>query len=190
MNMDIKSRLRSALLKEGAHKDKSGNSYGCVMVFLDYNQSEWDKMQDIIDKDDLYEPKDDTGFGRETEPHVTILYGLHDDVPDEDVSEEIKKIKSPSIKLGKVSSFETSDDFDVLKYEVESKDLHGLNKKFKKFPNTNKFPDYKPHCTIAYVKKGKAKEYIKKLNEAGKISVEPDKIVYSKADGKKKNYKL
>jgi 2'-5' RNA ligase len=187
--MDIKTKLREALLKEGAHKDKKGNSYGCVMVFLDYDKSEWKKIQDIIDDDDLYEPKDETGFGREKEPHVTILYGLHDDIEDKDIADEVDKIKTPGIKLGKVSSFE-NDKFDVLKFDVVSSDLHELNKEFKEFPHTSTFPKYEPHSTIAYVKKGKAKEYIDKLNKAGKIEVKPDKIVYSKANGEKKNYKI
>ena len=86
--MDIKTRLRLALV-EGAHKNKQGNKFGCVMVFLGYDKSEWKQLQDLIDEEDLYDPKDDTGFGRETEPHITILYGLHSDIQDSDIKEEI-----------------------------------------------------------------------------------------------------
>lgn len=186
--MNIRDSLRAALL-EGAHKDANGNKYGCVMVFLDFDKSDWEKMQDIIDDEDLYEPKGESGFGKEHDIHVTILYGLHKDVDDKDIAEEINKIKMPEIKLGKVSSFE-NDRFDVLKFDVESEDLTKLNEKFKKFPYTSDFPKYHPHCTIAYVKKGLAKKYIDKLNKADKIEVQPDKIVYSKANGEKKDYKL
>lgn len=185
--MDIKLRLRALL--EGAHKDSNGNKYGCVMVYFNYDKSEWDKMQDIIDKDDLYEPKGETGFGKEADPHVTILYGLHEEIADKDIEAEIKQIKTPKIKLGKVSSF-SNDKFEVLKYDIVSDDLHKLNKKFTKFPFTSDYPDYHPHCTIAYVKKGKAADYITKLNKLSEIEVTPEKIVYSKANGEKKDYKL
>ena len=181
--MDIKSKVRKALL-EGAHK---ANKFGCVMVFLDYDKSEWNKMQDIIDKEDLYEPKGETGFGKETDPHITILYGLHSDIPDSDIEKEIDLLKKPSIKLGKVSSF-SNDKFDVLKFDIESKDLHKANKKFSEFPFTTDYPKYHPHATIAYVKKGLADKYIDKLNKAAEISIIADKIIYSKADGTKKNY--
>lgn len=182
--MDIRKRLRTLL--EGAHK---ANKFGCVMVFLDYKESDWKALQDLIDKDDLYEPEGESGYGKETEPHVTILYGLHTNIPDEDIESEIDKIKSPKLKLGKVSSF-SNDKFDVLKFDVESEDLHKYNKKFAEFPHTTDYPKYHPHCTIAYVKSGKSEKYIEKLNKAVDIEVTVDKIVYSKANGEKLNYDL
>jgi 2'-5' RNA ligase len=184
--MNIRKKLREALLNEGAHK---ANKYGTVMVFLDYNKSDWGEMLGVIDDDDLYEPKGETGYGKEDEPHVTILYGLHSDISDEDIEKEIKKIKRPDIELGGVSSF-NNDLFDVLKFDVESEDLHILNNKFTKFPHTTSYPDYHPHTTIAYLKKGKAKEYINKLNNVKNISVTPSKIVYSKVNGEKLKYDL
>lgn len=186
--MDIKARLRQTLL-EGAHKNNKGKSYGCVMVFLGYNKSDWKQLQDLIDEEDLYNPKDETGFGREIDPHITILYGLHDNIQDSDIKKEIDLLKEPKLKLGKVSSF-SNDKFDVLKFDVESKDLHAANKKFCEFPFTSNFPKYHPHCTIAYVKKGMADKYIAKLNKVAEIDVTSDKIVYSKADGSKKSYKF
>ena len=52
--MNIKKKLREFLLREGAHK---GNMYGCLMVYLDVNKSDWDKLQGIIESKDLYEPE-------------------------------------------------------------------------------------------------------------------------------------
>lgn len=185
--MDIKKKLRESLLKEGAH---ASNNYGCLMVYLDVNQSEWDDLQNIIDSEDLYEPAGETGYGKELEPHVTILYGLHNDISDEEIEEEIEKIQEPSLKLDKVSAFKNKD-FDVLKFDVESSDLHKLNKIFtENFPYTTDYPNYHPHCTTAYVKSGTADKYIKELNDFGGISVSPSKIVYSKANGQKKKYKF
>lgn len=183
----IRKLLREALLKEGAHK---GNKYGCVMVYFDYDKKAWKAFQDLIDDEDLYNPKDDKGFGKEKDPHVTILYGLHSSIPDEDIAEEIEKIKTPKIKMNKISAFDNNPEFDVIKFDVESDDLHKLNKKFCKFPYTSDYPEYHPHATIAYVKKGKAKKYIDELNKAANIAFESIKIVYSKANGEKKNYEL
>ncbi len=187
--MNIRTKLRAALLTEGAHKDINGNKLGCVMVFLKYKKSDWDKLQDVIKEEDLYDPEDETGFGREVEPHVTILYGLHNDIEDKEIEDKINGSKTPNIAMGKVSSF-TNNKFDVLKFDIESDDLHDLNKNFREFPYTSSFPDYHPHCTIAYLKKGKAEEYIKKIKKLDEIDVSPEKFVYSKADGSKKNFKL
>lgn len=185
--MDIKNKLRKALLKEG---DNKRNKYGCVMVYLGVEKDDWKELQDLIEDEDLYLPDGEEGFyGRENNPHVTILFGLHNDIPDKDIEVEIDKIKNPKLKLGKVSTF-TNDKFEVLKFDIVSEDLHKLNKKFAEFPHTTDFPDYHPHCTIAYVNKGSGDKYIKKLNDLDKIEVVTDKIVYSRANGKKTDYKL
>jgi hypothetical protein len=42
---------------------------------------------------------------------------------------------------------------------VESEDLKRLNAKNRKLPNGNEFPEYRPHLTVAYVKKGEGKKY-------------------------------
>ncbi len=185
--MDIKKKLRNALLVEGENKRKK---YGCVMVYLDVDKDEWKKLQDVIADEDLYLPEGEAEFyGREMKPHVTILFGLHDDIPDADVEEEINKIKEPKLKLGKVSDFK-NDKFEVLKFDIVSDDLHTLNKKFSEFPHTTDYPNYHPHCTIAYVKKGMGDKYIAELNKLDKIKALTNKVVYSRANGKKSDYKF
>jgi 2'-5' RNA ligase len=49
--------------------------------------------------------------------------------------------------------------------------------------------DYHPHCTIAYLKSGKAAKYIK-AKDLVNMDIKPDKIVYSKPDNTTKNYNL
>ena len=51
-------------------ENRSEHPYGCSMVFLKY--PELFKLQDSINTDDLR----NNGF--EDEPHVTLLYGIHD----------------------------------------------------------------------------------------------------------------
>lgn len=181
----IKKLLREALLKEENRK----NEYGCVMVYFDYNQKDWDKLQNIINEEDLYDPKEDPSFGRENNPHATILFGLHSDIEDEKIIEKIKELKEPKINVGEISFFD-GKDCDVIKFDLKSDDLVKANKVFTKFPHTTDFPDYHPHTTIAYVKKGKADKYIKKLNGVKPINFSVSKFVYSKTDGSKKYVKI
>jgi hypothetical protein len=183
--MKIKEMLRKALLKENvSHKQ----TYGCVMVYLDVNKKDWDNLESMIDKDDLYLGKDgDRGYGFETEPHITVLYGLHDDIPLKDIEKVLKSMKRPEITMQKVTSF-NNPDFGVLKFDVESDDLVKENKKLTKFPHTTDYPDYHAHCTIAYIKPDKIDKYVKKFKDIEPIEVIVDKIVYSMADGTKKEY--
>jgi 2'-5' RNA ligase len=185
--MDIKNKLRQVLLE--AEKKDHKRDYGCLMVFLNVDKKAWKELQDMISEDDLYTEEGDDGYGRENEPHVTILYGLHGDIEDEDLEVEIDKIGNPKIEFKAISTFD-NEKFDVLKFDVKSADLNKLNKVFSKFPNTNKFPDYHPHATVAYLKKGTAEKYIKDAKDLVKMNIDNEKIVYSKVDGSTKNYKI
>jgi len=189
MSIDIKNKLRRALL-EGKHSHK--NEYGCVMVNLDIDDTQWKSILDIINDEDLYNPKDDPSYGKETKQHVTALFGLHADIEDKDLEKVLEKIKEPVIKLDKVSTFKNKL-FDVVKFDVNSKDMHQMNKKLTEFPHTNTFPDYHPHSTIAYVKAGKGDEYAKLINDYLKdntLEITPRNLVYSKVSGDEKTYKF
>jgi hypothetical protein len=186
--MDIKKELRAALLKEGKHKNHK-NEYGCLMVYLDVAKEDWNKLQDMIDDEDLYIDKQDPSYGREKEPHTTALFGFHADINYEDLEKEIDKVKTPKIGFKGISAF-SNEKFDVLKFDVDSDDMHKMNAKFKKFPHTNSFPDYHPHVTIAYLKPKTADKYIKKMKEMKDMPIKVDKLVYSKPNGGKKTYGL
>lgn len=183
----IKKKLRIILEKKG-----DTYSYGCTMLKLEIPKSEWAKLQSMIDEDDVYTEEGDKSFGRENEPHITLLYGLHNDISDEDIEEVSKKMDKCVINLKKISIFE-NDKFDVLKFDViddSKKELGKMNKCYSEFPHTTDYPDYHPHCTIAYLKAGTGKKYCKTLSEDDIIRVKSDEVIYSKADGSKKYYKL
>lgn len=165
-------------------KKEKVNDYNCLMLYFKFDN--WDNIQEVISDTDLYIDPKDPSYGREEEPHVTLIYGIHD-IPDSDIVEDIKNISKPSIKFKKVSNFE-NDNFDVLKFDVESEDMIELNNFFKsKYPNTNSF-DYHPHCTIAYLLPGTSEKYFDKINLNQEFTL--DKIVYSKIDGSKLNFKF
>lgn len=159
-------------------------SYGCIMGYFDPT-ADSDLTEIEVADDDVYD-NEEKEYGREIEPHVTILYGLHDDEIEEDeVIELLKSLKLPTVNFSQVTSFD-NEKFDVLKWDVESDQLNLYNKIVTlMFPFTSKFPDYHAHCTIAYLKPGTAKKYYDKEKVKSEIHVPIWKWVYSKADGKK-----
>jgi hypothetical protein len=116
--------------------------------------------------------------GRETEPHVTLLYGLHGNNP-VPVGNILKGTGPVMLHLGKISHFPGGEgkNYDVLKCDVESRDLLWLNRKLRKLPSTETFK-YAPHATIAYVKKGLGDKYAK-LFAPIDIEVEANEVIFS-----------
>jgi len=159
--------------------------YGCLMTYVDVPM--WDEITSLIDPDDLY--TEEEGFGLETEPHATLLFGIHDnEVNLADVRKELTGIDEIPIKVKGLSHFENENTpYDVVKFDLESEHLINLNHKLQKFPNTNEF-DYNPHMTIGYVKKGLGSKY------GGKFPSLPTvlgkHIVYSHPSGKKDKWEL
>jgi len=164
--------------KEGKEKPL----YGCVM--FDAKIPDWeDKHLAGIDPKDLYEEEGED-YGYNDIPHITVLFGIHQDEIDPDVIMNIiKKYMKPIISMVyEISLFETSNKYDVVKYEIPvTKRLKKYHDLFKNnFPNTQNFDEYNPHVTLAYVKKGLGKKYAKKLDEPFEIKFH--KGVYSYHD--------
>jgi hypothetical protein len=112
---------------------------------------QWGK-QNIPEENLYYDEKGDNG--REVEPHVTVKYGLQIPAPNQALLQIIGTTKPFKVKLGLVSLFE-NPKFDVVKVDVDSPELHQLNRAISEaIPCKDTFPDYHPHMTIAYVKKG------------------------------------
>ena len=128
-------------------------------LFLEFSNS--------IPDEDLYINPSDGSCGSEDNPHISILYGLLDSEPDS-VKESLERVKGKiTAKLGKVSLFE-NDKFDVIKVDVTSPSLHKLRELFDSLKHESKFPDYEPHVTLAYVKKGLGDKYVGDTRFEGK----------------------
>lgn len=160
--------------------------YGCVMLYFDFPQLF--KIQDGIDPNDIYEVEDDNSFGLENEPHVTLLFGLHKEVTDEDVRKILKKHTFGDITVNQLSFFD-NPDYDVLKFDVKGKSLYDVNSDLKKFPHTTDYPNYHPHLTVGYLKNGKGKKWVDKL-KTERIVLTPKYVTYSKPTGKKTKFKI
>jgi 2'-5' RNA ligase len=122
--------------------------------------------------------------GREDTPHITVKFGLHGSDP-KFAREALAGERPATVKFGKVSLFDTNDEFDVVKVDVESADLHRLNKLVAESqPVTDTHPTYQPHATIAYVEKGKGAKYVGDTFMEGK-TVTLDSVMFSGRDGEK-----
>lgn len=126
--------------------------------------------------------------GRELQPHTTVKYGIKSD----DVA-ELRKVlagvKPIKAKLSRVSLF-TNPKHDVLKYDVDSDDLHKVHRLISEhFENEDTWPEYKPHVTLAYLKPGAGKKYLH-LNQLAGDEVVFKQISFRDRNGKKHTVRL
>lgn len=164
----------------------SDYKYGCVMIYIDIPN--WDEVISFIKSEDLYHPEEPSK-GLETDPHITVLYGLHSSVGDDDVENVVEEIDSNKLdlKINGIGIFENKE-FDVVKFNIESEYLHKVNSMFKSLPHTSDYPDYRPHVTIAYVKPGTGQKY---KNESFQRDLpKVNKIVYSKPNDDRIEYQI
>ncbi|MCK9575765.1 MAG: 2'-5' RNA ligase family protein [Candidatus Pacearchaeota archaeon] len=154
--------------------------YSCLMVNV--NTDGWDNfIHTLVDANDLYTEEEDYGF--ETEPHVTVLYGLHADTDMEKLKSMLPSLSTIELSSDAISIFE-NPKYDVLKYDIQGDNLFKLNKEIcENFEYTSDFPDYHPHITIAYLKPGCGKKYAKELTEPKQFN--PEVYTYSHTTGEK-----
>lgn len=121
--------------------------------------------------------------GRELAPHITVLYGLTED-DHQPVVDACAKIGPISVTLGAISAFEQPDG-DVLKVSVEGDSIHEANRVLRETVKyQNDYPDYVPHLTLAYLKKGAAAKYVGQTPFKG-ITLEFDTLTHCLKDGSK-----
>ncbi len=154
---------------------------GCVMV--EVSVSNWNEITSTINKDDLYEVEGEN-YGIQNNPHLTLLYVLKANITKEQIKEVLTKTIDGDkiiIEIENIDTFE-NEDFDVVKFNVKkTEQLQRIFDALSELPNENTFPDYKPHITIAYVRKGLGEKYKKSYSH----KVSSNEICYSMANGEK-----
>jgi hypothetical protein len=158
--------------------------YSCVMLRIpkDFASKIKDWAKENLPSEIIYDtPDKDKGI--ENDHHVTALYGLYK----VKVEEVINKLKDKfpgevSLELGKMSLFKINKEgepYEVLKIDVISDDLVRINGYLREtFPYSSDYPDYKPHLTIAYLKRGKGKKFEKNKEFEGK-KIKSNKLIFS-----------
>lgn len=194
----LDDNVKESLIKSFSRKQETYD-YSCVLFDIPKDIAK--KAQEIcienIMDEVLYEIDeshgDDIKYGRETDSHVTIKWGLHTDDPEE-VRELLENFPAFEIKLGKISLFESKDtkeEYEVLKIEVIGSDLRRLNKKISEtFKVTDTHKEYKPHMTLCYIKKGKCpKVLLGDCKLTGK-KIKIKEVLFSDKKGNKTKFKL
>lgn len=143
------------------HKN-TNREYAFLMV--DYETPSIIKdLQKKIPSRELYTEEDNEDYGLEKQSHVTLVPCLDNDIDIDKLKSYLKPIDEYDIVLTDISKFEC-EKFDVLKCAVKSKALKDTNKEIvDKFETHSEYKDYNPHMTIAYMKKGMADKYLKKI---------------------------
>ena len=116
-------------------------------------------------------------------PHITIKYGIRTDDPYA-VQKALEGVKPVKATIGKINVFDTNPEYDVVYLEIESADLRWLNKIIAAATEvTDTQPSYKPHLTLAYVKKGLGKKYVGMVTELTGLQLEFGYILFSSRNG-------
>lgn len=121
-----------------------------------------------------------TDEGRETDPHITVLYGLTTDSP-QDVAAVLGNSRPATYTLGPIQRF-ANPDADVVYISVTSPDLTALHQMVKQLQNVDEFPKYIPHITLAYVQPGRGATFVGDATFAGMTLIATD-LEFKTRDG-------
>ena len=159
---------------------------GCLMAMIPEETShvilEFSKR--LIKDEDLYTEGDE--YGRETNSHVTIRYGFLKDLNELEVRQLIKGQKSFIVELIGLDKFMSAPQYDVAMFKVNSPVLRRLNEMSGIYLNECDYPEYVPHITIGYIKKGRF-PYVK---EGLNLKIPVKTVCYAPISGDKSYFNL
>lgn len=165
--------------------DVNATRYDCMMIPVSFFY--WNNVLKEIDDSDVYDA--DGRFGKEFEPHVSILYGIeHGSFDERDMLWYTRHQEPLFVKTLGCGLFE-NELFDVLKFNIElTTELAEMRKYAETLPHANIYPDYNPHCTIAHLNKGAGSKYLNMINKKYSFTCISNSILYSDAHGCKREY--
>jgi 2'-5' RNA ligase len=164
----------------------NGYDYGCVMI--DVPVKNWNEIISWIDPEDLYEVEGEN-YGIQERPHLTLLYGLHKEVTPDMIKSIFDNFEGDiEVEVNGIDIFE-NEKIDVVKFNIKlTESLKWLNSKLSELPNSNEYPDYKPHITIGYVKRGMGKKYVKP--DYKYVVKNINEVTYSMSNGEEFKFSL
>jgi hypothetical protein len=166
------------LIEESSAK----RSYSCLMLDLGDYTDHILELHDQICPCDIYDAE--LGHGLETEFHCTVKYGIHAEYTPLEVFNTIDLVPS-TIKFKELSLFK-NEKYDVLKFDIISKDLNELNKQVSEnLDCTDSFPVYHAHATVAYLKPGTGKHYLDMECELLGKTITSDRYIFSNPNSEK-----
>lgn len=126
---------------------------------------------------DLYHAADKAhywirGAVGETGAHVTILYGLLQSGPKlkAEIHEVLRDWAMDDVTIEKIGVFQSTlpgEDYECIVAHLKvTPELLDGHTRLELLPHINTFTKYRPHVTLAYVKKGAAKRWVRELNNA------------------------
>ncbi len=147
-------------------------SLGCSMLKVDPVPV---SLDDIGGEDVLYISKNKdlpwvNGFINGKKPHITLLYGLLENVCQKHVDVALANLEVPkTIKLTNIGTFPSQlidEPYICIVVNVDIIPLIKFHEKLCMLPNIKRYPIFKAHLTIAYVKKEFCtQELLDKLNK-------------------------
>lgn len=131
--------------------------------------------------------------GRETDPHCTVRYGIPPGADPEAIARALTQVSPITFRLGALTSFPAKPDapYEVLVASVWGTDSlynarQALTAAFAVVETQNEFI---PHATLAYLKPGRAIEFVGNRGVEGLQGV-VDELIYSDGEGSRSTIKL
>lgn len=136
------------------------DAFGCIM--LDVDKIPVMEYAQGTEDDLYYNPQKESymqGAVAEHVPHMTVLYGLMDSGPNwrKFVNIVLKDWHPETITVDKVNYFDnpSMDCYCVVAHIKVTPELNEGNGRLRILPHVDTFMSYKPHVTLAYIKKDK-----------------------------------
>ncbi len=106
--------------------------------------------------------------GREADPHITLLPNIHSAESDQ-VRHVVRDQGDIAARVGEIIVLD-HPEYDVVVLGIDSQTLHDLHYRLEdSLPNTPTFDYWRPHITLAYVKKGEGEKYTGKNALTGQV---------------------